>query len=159
MMTSRDTGRKIIARNRKAIHNYHLGDTYQAGLVLRGSEIKSIRANRVSLQEGYVEERGSELWLVGVHIAPYEQASIFGHTDPLRPRKLLLRKREIAHITDFIRERGATAVPTMIYLERGRAKIEIALAKGKKLYDKRDAMGKRDAERQMRRALKSDYRE
>jgi SsrA-binding protein len=158
-MSKRDAGIKVVARNRKASHNYHLGDTFQAGLVLQGSEIKSIRANRVSLQEGYVEERGGELWLVGVHIAPYEQASIFGHSDPLRPRKLLLHKREIARVKDFIRERGATAIPTMIYLERGRAKVEIALAKGKKLYDKREAIGKRDAERQLRRVLKSDYQE
>lgn len=158
-MTKRDGGVKVISRNRKASHDYHLGDTYQAGLVLQASEIKSIRANRVSLQEGYVEERGGELWLVGVHISPYEQASIFGHSDPLRPRKLLLHKREIVRIMDFIRERGATAVPTLIYLERGRAKVEIALAKGKKLYDKRDAIGKRDAERQIHRVLKSDLRE
>jgi len=158
-MKKSDAGIKVIARNRKASHSYHLGDTFQAGLVLQGSEIKSIRANRVSLQEGYIEERGGELWLVGVHIAPYEQASIFGHTDPLRPRKLLLHKREIARITDFIRERGATAVPTMIYLERGRAKVEIALARGKKLYDKREAIGKRDAQREMQRVLKSDYRD
>ncbi len=158
-MTKRATGIKIVARNRKASHDYHLGETFQAGLVLQGSEIKSIRAGRISLQEGYVEERGGELWLVGVHIGVYEQASIFGHTDPLRPRKLLLHKREIAHVADFIRERGATAVPTMIFLERGRAKVEIALARGKKLHDKRDAIGKRDAERQMRRVLKSDFRE
>jgi len=158
-MTRQDSGIKVVARNRKASHDYHLGDTYQAGIALQGSEIKSIRANRVSLQEGYVEERGGELWLVGVHISPYEQASIFGHTDPLRPRKLLLHKREIAHIIDWIRERGHTAVPTMIYLERGRAKVEIAMAKGKKLYDKRDSIGKREAQRQIHRALKSDLRE
>ncbi len=148
---------KIITKNRKARHDYHLEDTYQAGLVLMGSEIKSIRANRVNLQDGYVQEREGELWLVNVHIAVYEQASIFGHTDPLRPRKLLLHKREIAQITSRMRERGYTAVPTMLYLERGRAKVEIALARGKKLYDKRDTLSQRDAERQMRRALKNEY--
>ncbi len=158
-MTNAQAGIKVIARNRKARHDYALQETYQAGLVLQGSEIKSIRASRVSLQEGFVEERSGELWLVGVHISPYEQASIFGHTDPLRPRKLLLHKREIARITDWIRERGHTAVPTMIYLERGRAKVEIALAKGKKLYDKRQTIGKREAERQIRRMLKNDLRE
>jgi SsrA-binding protein len=158
-MTKHNAEIKVVSRNRKATHDYHLSDTFEAGLVLQGSEIKSIRAGRVSLQDGYVEERGGELWLVGVHISPYEQASIFGHTDPLRPRKLLLHKREIARITDFIRDQGATAVPTMIYLERGRAKVEVVLAKGKKLYDKRDSIGKRDAERQIRRVLKSDYRE
>ena len=148
---------KIITKNRKARHDYHLEDTYQAGLVLMGSEIKSIRANRVNLQDGYVQEREGELWLVNVHIAVYEQASIFGHTDPLRPRKLLLHKREIAQITSRMRERGYTAVPTMLYLERGRAKVEIALARGKNLYDKRDTLSQRDAERQMRRALKNEY--
>ncbi|MGQ9889380.1 MAG: SsrA-binding protein SmpB [Aggregatilineales bacterium] len=148
---------KIIAKNRKARHDYHLEDAYQAGLVLMGSEIKSIRANRVNLQDGYVQEREGELWLVNVHIAVYEQASIFGHADPLRPRKLLLHKREIAQITNRMRERGYTVVPTMLYLERGRAKVEIALARGKKLYDKRDALSQRDAERQMRRALKNEY--
>lgn len=148
---------KIITKNRKARHDYHLEDTYQAGLVLMGSEIKSIRANRVNLQDGYVQEQEGELWLVNIHIAVYEQASIFGHTDPLRPRKLLLHKREIAQITSRMRERGYTAVPTMLYLERGRAKVEIALARGKKLYDKRDTLSQRDAERQMRRALKNEY--
>lgn len=150
-------GIKIIAKNRKASHDYHLEDTYQAGLVLMGSEIKSIRANRVNLQDGYVQEREGELWLVNVHIAVYEQASIFGHSDPLRPRKLLLHKREIAQIINRMRERGYTVIPTMLYLERGRAKVEIALARGKKLYDKRETISRRDAERQMRRALKNEY--
>ncbi len=148
---------KVVARNKKAYHDYHIEDTYQAGMVLQGSEIKSIRANNISLQEGYVEERGGELWLVGVHIAPYEQANRFGHSDPLRPRKLLLHKREIAQLITRMRERGYTIVPTMVYLEGGRAKVEIALAKGKKLYDKRAAIAKRDSEREIRRALKEDY--
>lgn len=148
---------KVVARNKKAHHDYHIEDTYQAGMVLQGSEIKSIRANNISLQEGYVEERGGELWLVGVHIAPYEQANRFGHSDPLRPRKLLLHKREIAQLITRMRERGYTVVPTMVYLERGLAKVEIALAKGKKLYDKRATIAKRDSEREIRRALKEDY--
>jgi len=148
---------KVITKNRKAEHDYHLEDRYQAGIVLMGSEIKSIRANRVSLRDGYVQEREGELWLLNVHIATYEQAARFGHTDPLRPRKLLLHKREIAQIASRIREKGYTVVPTMLYLERGRAKIEIALARGKRLYDKREAIAKRDANRQMRRALKDNY--
>ncbi len=148
---------KVIAKNRKARHEYNLEETYQAGLVLLGSEIKSVRANRVSLQDGYVQEREGELWLVNTHIAVYEQASIFGHADPLRPRKLLLHKREIAQIISRMRERGYTVVPTLLYLEKGRAKVEIALARGKKLYDKRDAASQRDAEREIRRALKNDY--
>jgi SsrA-binding protein len=154
---AKNTDIKVVARNKKAYHDYHIEDTYQAGMVLQGSEIKSIRANNVSLQEGYVEERGGELWLVGVHIAPYEQANRFGHSDPLRPRKLLLHKREIAQLITRMRERGYTVVPTMVYLERGLAKVEIALAKGKKLYDKRATIAKRDSEREIRRALKEDY--
>jgi SsrA-binding protein len=147
-------GRKVITRNRKASHDYHLEEFFQAGLVLQGSEIKSIRQNRISLQDGFVQERDGELWLLGVHISPYEQASIFGHSDPLRPRKLLLQKREIARIITRLRERGYTAVPTQVYLERGLAKVEIALAKGKRLHDKRQTIAKRDAEREIRRALK-----
>lgn len=150
-------GRKIISRNKKAAHDYHILDTYEAGIVLQGSEIKSIRANRVSLQDGWVQEINGELWLMGVHITLYEQASIFGHRDPVRPRKLLLHKREITRISDQIREKGMTVIPTMLFLERGRAKVEIALARGKKLYDKRDAIARRDSERQIRRTLKGEY--
>lgn len=145
---------KVIARNKKAHHDYNLEDKFEAGLVLMGSEIKSIRANKVNLTDGFVQERGGELWLLNVHIAIYDEAGIFGHSDPLRPRKLLLKKREIAELSARIRERGYTVVPTSLYLSKGRAKIEIALARGKKQYDKRDAIAKRDAERQIRRALK-----
>jgi SsrA-binding protein len=152
----KDSGRKIISKNKKAYHEYHIQEVYEAGIVLTGSEIKSIRANRISLRDGYVEERNGELWLVGVHISPYEQASIFGHSDPLRPRKLLLHKKEINRISDQIQQKGFTAVPTMVYLERGRAKVEIALAKGKKLYDKREAIAKRDTQREIQRALKGE---
>jgi SsrA-binding protein len=152
-------GIKVIARNRKASHDYHLEETFRAGIVLTGTEIKSIRANRINLQDGFVEERDGELWLIGVHITPYEQAGIYGYVDPIRPRKLLLHKREIRHITSRIRERGYTCVPTMVFLERGKAKVEISLAKGKKLYDKRDAIAKRDSDREMRQALKERFRE
>lgn len=150
-------GIKIISKNRQAFHNYEISDRYEAGLVLMGSEIKSIRANRLNLRDGFVQERDRELWLMNVHISPYEQASMFGHDDPMRPRKLLLHKREIAQIMDWIREKGYTAVPTMLYLRRGLAKVEIGLAKGKKLYDKRDTMKKREANRQIERALKERY--
>jgi len=148
---------KIIARNRKAQFDYHLERTYQAGIVLQGSEIKSIRANNINLRDGFVQERNGELWLIGVHITPYEQASVFGHHDPVRPRKLLLHKKEIAQVVDMSRERGYTIIPTVVYLQRGRAKVEIALAKGKKQYDKRDSIAKRDADREIRRALKEDF--
>lgn len=150
-------GRKVIARNRKAYHEYHIQDTYEAGIVLHGSEIKSVRANKVSLQDGYVAERGGELWLMGVHISPYQYAGVFGHDDPIRPRKLLLHRREINKISSQLRERGFTAVPLQIYLERGLAKVEIALAKGKRLYDKRQSIAKRDADREIRRNLKNRY--
>ena len=146
--------RKIITRNRKAHHEYFIEDTFEAGIVLQGSEIKSIRDNKINLQDGFVAERDGELWLNGVHIAPYEQAGIFGHSDPVRPRKLLLHKREIAKIISQLHERGYTAIPLQVYLERGLAKVEIALAKGKKLHDKRQSIAKRDAEREIRRNLK-----
>lgn len=150
-------GKKIIARNRKASHEYHLFDRYEAGLVLTGSEIKSIRANKINLQEGFVQEREGELWLMSVNIARYEHGGSYGHVDPLRPRKLLLHKREINKIATDIRGRGYTLVPTSVYLVHGRAKVEIALAKGKKLYDKRETLAKRDADREISRALKSRY--
>lgn len=151
------SGIKIVSKNRKAQHDYHLERTFQAGLVLQGSEIKSIRANNITLGDGFVQEKQGELWLMGVHIAPYEQSGSFGQHDPMRPRKLLLHKKEILQIMSQSRERGYTIIPTMVYLEKGRAKLEIALAKGKKLYDKRDSIAKRDSEREIRRALKENY--
>lgn len=152
-------GIKIIAKNRKAYHDFYVEETLEAGIVLLGSEIKSIRAGHINLREGYIQEQGGELWLIGVHISLYDQATnSFGHTDPLRPRKLLLKKKEIAKVLDWIRENTYTAVPTMIYLKRGRAKIEIGLAKGKKQHDKRDSIAKRETDRQIQRALKGgDY--
>jgi SsrA-binding protein len=156
-MPKEQSATKVITRNRKAQHDYHLERSYQAGLVLQGSEIKSIRANNINLRDGFVQEKNGELWLIGVHISPYEQANAFGQHDPVRPRKLLLHKKEIAQIIDQSRERGYTIIPTVVYLEKGRAKVEIALAKGKKMYDKREAIAKRDADREIRRALKEDY--
>jgi SsrA-binding protein len=147
---------KIITKNRKAYHDYYVDDTYEAGLVLMGSEIKSIRAGQVNLRDGYIQEQGGELWLLGVHISPYEQANRNGHSDPTRARKLLLHKREIAQIMTWIRENSQTAVPTMLYLKHGLAKVEVGLAKGKKLYDKRESIKKRDADRQIKRALKGN---
>jgi SsrA-binding protein len=151
-----NTGRKIVASNRKASFNYNLLQTFDAGIVLMGSEIKSIRDNRINIQDGFVQERGGELWLHNVHINPYEQASYFGHSDPTRPRKLLLHRKEINQIITRIRERGLTIVPTNIFLEKGRAKVTIALAQGKKLYDKRQDIAKRDSDRQIQRALKGE---
>jgi SsrA-binding protein len=145
-------GMKIIARNRKAKFEYQLFDTYEAGLELRGTEIKSIRAGQVSLAEAYIRTNGKQAWLVGAHIAPYDQASIFNH-DPERERRLLLHKREIKALWDAIRIKGMTIVPTILYLKDGRAKVEIALAKGKRQYDKRQDIKKRDTEREINRAL------
>lgn len=146
---------KVIATNRKAQHEFQFFDTYEAGLVLLGSEIKSIRAGRVSLQEGFVAFEDGEAWLVNVHIAPYEAASRQNH-EPRRRRKLLLHRREIERLHSRVQEKGFTVVPFRLYLKEGRAKLEIALARGKKLYDKREAIAKRDSKRQVERALK-DY--
>lgn len=148
-------GRKVVARNKKAFHEYFIEDKYEAGIVLMGSEIKSVRNNRVSLQESFVQERDGELWLLNTHIAPYEQGSAFGHVDPKRPRKLLLHRREINKIIGQLQQRGYTAVPTQMYLERGLAKVEIGLAKGKRKHDKRADMAKRDSQREIERALKN----
>lgn len=146
-------GIKVVATNRKARHEYFLLDTYEAGLVLKGSEIKSIRAGQVSLAQAYVSVEGDEAWLVNSHIAPYNEASRNNH-DPVRTRKLLLHRSEIRKLSDKVRQKGATVVPLRIYLKDGKAKIEIALAKGKKQYDKRAEIAKRDAKREMDRSYK-----
>jgi SsrA-binding protein len=147
------SGIKVVATNRKAGRDYHLEDRHEAGLALQGTEIKSIRAGRVNLSDGYVQPRGGEMWLMNVHIAPYDPAGRFGH-EPLRPRKLLLHRREIDRLTSRIQERGYTIVPVRLYLKGGRAKVEIALARGKRKYDKRQAIAKRTAQRDIERALK-----
>lgn len=144
---------KIVATNRKASHEYFILENFEAGLALRGSEIKSIRAGQISLAEAYVRTDGKEAWLVEAHIAPYEQASIFNH-EPRRPRKLLLHKKEIRYLWDEVRQKGVTVIPLKVYLKDGRAKIEIALAKGKKLYDKRETIAKRDFQREVERSFK-----
>ena len=147
---------KTVATNRKARHQYQFHDTFEAGLVLLGSEIKSIRAGRVSLQDGYVSFEGGEAWLVNVHIAPYEQANRQNH-EPRRRRKLLLHRREIDRLRARVQERGFTVVPTKLYLKDGLAKIEIALVRGKRQYDKRQALAQRDSKRQVERAIKERY--
>jgi SsrA-binding protein len=144
---------KIIAKNRKASHEYFLLEHYEAGLVLQGSEIKSIRAGHISLAEAYVRVDENEAWLVDAHIAPYDQASIYNH-DPRRPRKLLLHRSEIQDIWDDVRQKGVTVIPLKVYLKDGLAKVEIAIAKGKKLYDKRQEIARRDAEREIDRQLR-----
>ena len=147
---------KVVATNRKAFHEYFISDTFEAGIALVGSEIKSIRAGRVSLQDGYVSFENGEAWLVNVHIAQYDPASRQNH-DPKRRRKLLLHRREIDRLAGKVQEKGFTVIPTRLYLKDGRAKVEIGLAKGKRQYDKREAIAKRDSQRQVDRALKEQY--
>ncbi len=145
---------KVVAKNRKARHNFHVLDTYEAGIVLKGSEIKSIRAGQISIKEAYVRTNGHEAWLVSAHIAPYDPASKQNH-DPLRERKLLLHRREIDKLWDETRQKGTTIIALQVYLKDGRAKVEIASAKGKRNYDKRQALRAKDAERDMRRAMRN----
>ncbi len=144
---------KTVATNRKAYHNYHIGDSVEAGIVLTGSEIKSIRAGRVSLSDAYVRPEAGELWLLNAHIARYEPGSYLSH-EPKRPRKLLLHSRQIDTLTSKVLEKGFTLVPLRLYIKDNLAKVEIALAKGKKLYDKRQTIIRRETEREMARAIK-----
>ena len=150
---TRETGIKRVADNRKAYHDYFIDDTYEAGIALVGTEVKSLRKGRVNLRDSYVEVRGMELFLVGAHISPFEQGNIWNH-EPLRARKLLLHLHEIERIAHRVNERGYTVVPTKIYFKDGRAKVEIGMARGKKLYDKRHDMAERDAKRDVERALR-----
>ncbi len=143
---------KTIATNRKARHDYIIEDTYEAGMVLTGSEIKSIRAGQVNLRDSYATVREGELWLLNAHIAPYKQASSQNH-EPRRERKLLMHRREINRLTGKLMEKGLTLVPLQIYLKHGRAKIELGLGRGKKMHDKRQAMRERTDRRQMERAV------
>lgn len=147
---------KVVATNRKASFEYFLLEHYEAGLALQGSEIKSVRAGQVSIAEAYVKVDEKEAWLVNAHIAPYDPASRYNH-DPIRQRRLLLHKKEIRQLWDTVRQKGVTVIPTRMYLKEGRAKVEIALAKGKKLHDKRQAIAKRDLERELNRQVR--YRE
>ncbi|HNS64141.1 MAG TPA: SsrA-binding protein SmpB [Anaerolineaceae bacterium] len=141
---------KVIATNRKAHFEYFLLDRFEAGISLQGSEIKSIRAGQVSLSEAYVEVTEHDAWLINAHIAPYDPASRMNH-DPKRRRRLLLHAREIRELWDVVRQKGVTIVPVQLYLKEGRAKLEIAVARGKKLYDKRQDIAKRDQERELER--------
>ena len=142
----------MVARNRKATHDYFILETYEAGIVLTGTEIKSVREGRINLRDGYAKIDSGELWLYNVHISPYERGSFYNH-DPLRPRKLLLRREEIKRLLGKTKEKGLTLVPLSVYIKDNRwAKVEVALAKGKKQYDKRAAIAERDAQRAMERA-------
>jgi len=138
---------KVVSTNKKARFEFFILETFEAGLVLKGTEIKSVRSGQISLQEAYVRTNGAEIWLVGAHVAPYEHASAFQH-DPKRDRKLLMHKKEIRKLFDEVRIKGMTLVPMRVYLKGGRAKLEIGLAKGKKQYDKRESIKERDVERE-----------
>ena len=145
--------RKIIATNRRARHEYEILDTFEAGIALLGPEVKSLREGRANLSDAYAMARGREMFLVNLHISPYRQASR-ANPDPVRERKLLLHKREIAQLAGSVSQRGLTVVPLSLYFSNGRAKIELALVRGKKLRDKRETIRRRDQELEMRRALR-----
>lgn len=143
---------KTVATNRKARHDYHIDDTFEAGMVLTGTEIKSIRAGRVNLRDSYATVKDGELWLLNAHIAPYDQGTYANH-EPRRPRKLLMHRREINRITGKLQEKGFTLVPLRLYLKNNLAKVELGLARGKKQYDKRAALRQRETRREIDRAV------
>ncbi|WAA11931.1 SsrA-binding protein SmpB [Fervidibacillus halotolerans] len=144
---------KIVAQNKKAYHDFFVEDTYEAGIVLKGTEIKSIRAGRVNLKDAFARIEKGEVFLYNMHISPYEQGNRFNH-DPLRTRKLLLNKREIAKLIGETKEAGYSLIPTKLYLKNGFAKLELALAKGKKKYDKREDLKRKEAKREIERAFR-----
>ncbi len=145
---------KIIAQNKKAYHDYFVEEKYEAGVELFGTEVKSIRAGKVNVKESYCDIKDGEVFVLGMHISPYEQGNVF-NKDPLRPKKLLLHKKEILKLFGLVAQKGYTLVPLQVYLKNSRVKIEIGLCRGKKLYDKRDDMARNDAKRDMERAFKS----
>ena len=148
------SGKQVVANNKKARHDYFIEDTYEAGIVLTGTEIKSIRQGKVNIKESYAKIENGEMIIYGMHISPYEHGNRF-NVDPLRPRKLLLHKREIQKLIGYTTLKGLTLVPLRMYInEKGRAKLEIAVARGKKDYDKRNAIAKRDADRRMQQAIR-----
>ncbi len=145
---------KIISQNKKAYHDYFVEEKYEAGVELFGTEVKSIRAGKVNVKEAYCDIKDGEVFVLGMHISPYEQGNIY-NKDPLRPKKLLLHKREILKLFGLVSQKGYTLVPLQVYLSNSRVKIEIGLCRGKKLYDKREDMARNDAKRDMERAFKS----
>ncbi|GFN36281.1 SsrA-binding protein SmpB [Tepidimicrobium xylanilyticum] len=148
---------KIVATNRKARHEYFIEDTIEAGIVLKGTEVKSIRLGRINVKESYAVVEDGEVFIYNMHISPYEQGNIY-NVDPIRKRKLLLHKREIKRLSAAIMQKGYTIVPLTVYIKKGLVKVELAIAKGKKLYDKREAIAKRDAERRMQQHTSAKYR-
>ena len=157
-MSKPDSARRDLAVNRKAFHDYDIEETFEAGVALVGSEIKSVREGKITLRESYVRVERGEAWLLNAHISPYAQAGTHFNHEPLRARKLLLHGNQIRYLRGKVDQKGLTIVPLRLYLVRGRAKVEIALARGRKLYDKRDALAERDAEREMARIVKGRSR-
>lgn len=155
-MAKEEKHKNVSITNRKAWHEYHIGETFEAGIALTGTEVKSIRASKASLTEAYCKVENGEAWIYGMHIAPYEQGNRF-NVDPVRPRKLLLHKTEISRINKQLQEKGLTLVPLKLYFSKGYAKLNIGLARGKKLYDKREAIAERDVERERRREEAGRY--
>jgi SsrA-binding protein len=149
----------VVADNRKARHDYDIDESFEAGIVLTGSEIKSVRAGRVQLRGSYARIYNDEIYLYEAHISPYEQSGTYFNHEPTRPRKLLLHRREISRIDGLIRQKGMTLVPLKIYFKGRRAKVELGIARGKKSYDKREDIAKRDAQRDIERAMKSRTRD
>ncbi len=147
-------GRKVVSTNRRAWHDYTIDEEFEAGIQLTGTEIKSIREGRVNLRDAFAVVENDELWLIGMHISPYGQASGYYNHEPTRPRKLLLHRDQIEEIRVALQQRGYTLIPLRLALKRGWAKIDLGLAKGKKLYDKRQAIAERDAKRRMEQALR-----
>jgi SsrA-binding protein len=148
---------KVVAQNKKARHDYFIEQTFEAGIVLSGTEVKSIRQGRINLKDSYASIDNGEVFLKGVHISPYEQGNIF-NKDPMRDRKLLLHRFEINRLIGYTQQKGLSLIPLNVYLKRGKVKVELALAKGKKLYDKREDVAKRDAKREIDRKMKEDFR-
>lgn len=156
MVKKKNEGRNVISNNKKARHDFFIEDTFETGLVLTGTEIKSIRQGKVNLKDSYASIKDGELFIHAMHVSPYEQGNI-NNVDPLRDRKLLMHKREIRKLSALVQQQGYSLIPLSLYLVKGKAKLELAVAKGKKLYDKRDTLAKKDAERRIQQHMSMKY--
>ena len=157
-MADKNTGRKIIAQNKKAYHDYFVEEKYEAGIELFGTEVKSIRAGSVNLKDCYCDVKDGELFVLGMHISPYEHGNIFNR-DPLRKRRLLMHKREIMKLHGLVAQKGMSLIPLSLYFKNSRVKVELGLCRGKKMYDKRDSIAERDANREIDRRMKENYKQ
>ena len=153
VLAEKSTGHKIIAQNKKAYHDYFVDEKYEAGIELFGTEVKSLRAGQVNLKDSYIDVKDGELFVVGMHVSPYEHGNIFNR-DPLRKRKLLMHKREIMKLHGLVSQKGVSLIPLSLYFSGSRVKVEVGLCRGKKLYDKRDSIAKHDADREIERRMK-----